>query len=105
MLVEALRSGYAVPALLLTFALVTRRVWVGLAQTLRDWVRSAPARRRAGLEEKVVEHALATRSKDQREHYVEMLRLLLDASGRSLPDPPPPDPAPDENPGEGAAHT
>jgi hypothetical protein len=100
LLIEALRSGYAVPAFVALFALLTRRVWVELAQTFRDWVRSATARRRADLVKELVSHALNARSKDQRNHCVEMLRLLLNARDHSSPEPTPIDPPPDEPPEE-----
>ncbi|MET9628721.1 hypothetical protein ABZX92_14785 [Lentzea sp. NPDC006480] len=98
LLVEGLKSGYGIPVFVAVTALLTRRVWVELTLVLRDWVRTAPARRRAALEKKVVDHALGSRSKEQRNHCVEMLRLLLNAPELSLPESPPTDRAPDETP-------
>ncbi|MFD4675394.1 hypothetical protein ACFWNN_37090 [Lentzea sp. NPDC058450] len=101
MLIELLKQGYAVPVLLAVFALLTRHVWVELARAFRDWVRSGHDRRRAGLEKKVVDHALKSETEDEREHSVELLRLLLNAPGHSLPETPPPEtPPPDDPPPE-----
>ncbi|MGI5505506.1 hypothetical protein [Lentzea sp. CA-135723] len=106
MLIELLKQGYAVPALLAVFALLTRHVWAELARAFRDWVRSGPARRRADLEQKVVDHALKSETEDERDHSVELLRLLLNAPGHSLPETPPPEDAPpEEKPYGDAAHT
>ncbi|RDI27906.1 hypothetical protein [Lentzea flaviverrucosa] len=104
-LAEALRAGYATPVFLVAMALLTRRVWIELALTLREWVRAIPARRRSELERDVVGVALGARSKDQRNHSAELLRLLLNAPERVLPAPPTTDLPPDENPGDSAAHT
>ncbi|MGW6446154.1 hypothetical protein [Lentzea sp. NPDC055074] len=103
MLTELVKSGCTAPALLAVLVLLTRHVWAELARTFRDWVRSAPARRRADLERKAVDEALSSRTRDQRSHTLEVLRLLLNAPER--PPPLPADPPPDENPGEDAAHT
>ncbi|MFD4642326.1 hypothetical protein ACFWN2_33805 [Lentzea sp. NPDC058436] len=107
MLTELLKSGYTAPALLAVSVLLTRHVWAELARTFRDWVRSGPARRRANLEKKVVDHALGNETREQRDHSIKLLRLLLNARDRSLPESPPaaPDPPPDETPGDTAAHT
>ncbi|MFS8102971.1 hypothetical protein LFM09_38170 [Lentzea alba] len=96
LLIEALKSGYTTPALLAVVALLTRRVWMELALTLREWVRSAPARRRAHLETKAVGHALDAPSKDQRTQGLEVLRLLLNAPQWPSLVPPPTDPPPND---------
>ncbi|SHG22058.1 hypothetical protein SAMN05444320_10756 [Streptoalloteichus hindustanus] len=79
-LVEVLKSGYGRSVLAVAALWITKPVWLMALRIVRDWVRSAPARHRAALENKVVDQALNAVSKDPGDRAYDMLGLLLKAS-------------------------
>ncbi|MFI9811495.1 hypothetical protein [Saccharothrix variisporea] len=89
---EALKSGYGTSVLLLVSAWITKPVWLAIVHALTEWVRSLPARRRMALEEKVVDQALSSQTKEQGDRAYEVLQLLLRASAPELSEQPVTDP-------------